>query len=108
MRHPSARWFHLAFALLAGCYSPSIQEGALGCAPGGKCPEGFQCFPDNRCYANGAAPDCNPACAGQTPVCDKTTLKCVGCLADNDCPAGFVCGTMAKTCKAGCTAAHPG
>src|SRR4051812_10070187 len=101
-----ARWFPLALLLVAGCYNPDIAGGALGCAPGGKCPEGYQCFPDNRCYKMGANPDCNPACAGQMPVCDKSTLKCVGCLGDKDCPTGFVCAAAMKTCRPGCNAGH--
>src|SRR3954451_24538655 len=93
-----------ALALLAGCYSPNLQPGALMCSVDGKCPQGLQCFPDKRCYPPGAMPGCNPPCAGATPVCDKTALQCVGCLADKDCPAAFVCALAQKTCKPGCSA----
>src|SRR4051812_37598111 len=90
----------LLLVAATGCYSPNIADGQLACAPGGKCPEGFHCLPDNKCYKAGANPDCNPPCSGMTPACDKTTLKCVGCLADKDCPAGALCA-MSRSCVPG-------
>jgi hypothetical protein len=36
---------------VAGCYSPTIQDGALACAEGKYCPQGFTCRePANLCY----------------------------------------------------------
>src|SRR5438552_15307862 len=96
----------LASSLASGCYSPNVTNGALACGANGSCPAGFQCFPDQRCYKEGSSPDCTPVCSGATPACDKTTLKCVGCLADADCPAGLLCALASKTCKAGCSRAH--
>ena len=91
---------------LAGCYSPNVASGAQQCSQLGQCPEGFTCFPDKRCYKPGATPDCNPACSGATRVCDKTSLKCVQCLADKDCPDGALCDLKSQACKPGCNAGH--
>ena len=98
----------LLFAVsAAGCYGPNIANGQQQCSVDGKCAEGFQCFPDKHCYKLGTTPDCSPACVGGS-VCDKTTLKCVECLIDKDCPAGRLCDASKKTCKSGCSATHPG
>jgi len=37
-------------ALLAGCFSPTYQDGAFECGPAGDCPPGFTCAQDNLCY----------------------------------------------------------
>ena len=103
------KWFAAVLALLAGCYNPNVPNGAQQCSPiGGKCPEGFSCFPDNHCYKAGSTPDCSPACSGATRVCDKTNLKCVQCLIDKDCPDGALCDTKSSACKPGCNAGHAG
>jgi hypothetical protein len=46
----------LIIALLAGCYNPNFAGGKLDCASGGKCPDGYYCAPDNKCYKNGTTP----------------------------------------------------
>ena len=37
---------------IAGCYSPSIEDGTLSCADG-RCPRGFMCGSDKLCHAGG-------------------------------------------------------
>jgi hypothetical protein len=46
----------LAAALL-GCAAPHYGSGHLRCAPGGKCPDGFYCAVDDRCWAQNSGPD---------------------------------------------------
>jgi hypothetical protein len=41
---------------LAACYDPAIPNGAQACASGGRCADGYQCGPDNRCYLVGQVP----------------------------------------------------
>ena len=46
-------------------------------------------------------PTCSPACTSPKPVCDTSTLTCVGCLGTSDCaasPTKPVCDTVAKAC----------
>ena len=93
--------------LAAGCYTPSIPDGVQLCSVDGKCADGMTCFADNHCYKTGANPTCATPCTGATPACDLTTLKCVGCLHDSDCPTTSLCDLNAKTCKLGCNAGHP-
>jgi len=50
------RSWPVVIALLAGCYSPSVHEGAP-CGPGGECPSGQACRADGRCYSDGASDD---------------------------------------------------
>ena len=61
----------------AGCYSPSISEGTLACAEGGKrCPDGFVCRDDKLCYRSyaGDAPADQPVDAMQMDVPDAAEL----------------------------------
>jgi hypothetical protein len=51
------RLWLLATLISAGCFSPSYNNGGLSCAPAGRCPSGFHCAGDNRCYRNGFDPD---------------------------------------------------
>jgi hypothetical protein len=44
-------------AALFGCAAPHYGSGHLRCAPGGKCPDGFYCAVDNRCWAQNSGPD---------------------------------------------------
>ena len=84
----------LLFALsgLGGCDS-----NGSPCAANGSCPEGFFCYPDNKCYQPGHAPTCTPQCFPPMGLCDPTSRSCVGCLSDRDCPDGKLC--VGKTCK---------
>lgn len=43
------RW--LALLMCAGCFSPTVEEGAE-CSPEGQCPPGQTCAGDRRCYAD--------------------------------------------------------
>ena len=40
----------VAALVLAGCFAPSVEEGAT-CSPDGECPPGQTCADDGRCYA---------------------------------------------------------
>jgi hypothetical protein len=42
---------HGLLLLLAGCFSPQVEEGAL-CAPDRRCPPGQTCADDGHCYAD--------------------------------------------------------
>ena len=99
----------LLLVIGAGCSNPApTGSPGVDCAQDGSCPAGLVCFPDWRCYAAGATPDCTPACYGALPLCDHRTLRCVACLADGDCPAGEVCSSPDQRCFAGCSASHAG
>ncbi len=51
----------LVVALAAGCYSPEIASGQLQCSvSGSKCPSGFHCAIDGRCWKNGEDPSGGP------------------------------------------------
>jgi MYXO-CTERM domain-containing protein len=57
------RYVWVAGLLLAGCYSPSFQDGHLQCAASGQqCPKDYHCAANNTCWHNGRDPD-----AGQAP-----------------------------------------
>ena len=45
----------LALGLVAACYDPDLHSGRIGCAADGRCPRGFQCAPDRRCWKPGEA-----------------------------------------------------
>jgi len=47
--------------LVAGCLSPSPQNGAVQCSADGACPSGYSCAADNRCYKPDALPDLSAA-----------------------------------------------
>jgi len=55
MRHRSTDFafgvwaFLVGVVTLAGCYKPSIQDGALGCGPNNSCPDGFHCM-SGHCF----------------------------------------------------------
>jgi len=39
-------------ASVTGCFAPSIGEGEISCDPDRKCPPGFMCAADGKCYKN--------------------------------------------------------
>jgi hypothetical protein len=41
--------------LAAGCYDPAIESGKLLCSADRRCPQGFACAPDARCWRPGDA-----------------------------------------------------
>jgi hypothetical protein len=49
------RWW--AALLLAGCTVPDLHSGNLQCAPAQRCPDGFHCAADDRCWRSGDDPD---------------------------------------------------
>jgi len=66
----------LAFALLAGCYSPSVDRCLYRCDTGGKCPSNLTCNSESWCAesevdsCSGAVPDASSACTWQTSNID--------------------------------------
>lgn len=49
----------------------------------------------------GTKPACDPACSGDTPVCDEAAKECVGCLNDGDCDGNTpLCDTDLNACVA--------
>ncbi len=42
---------------VAGCFTPSIQDGGFVCAAGGACPQGFSCIQDHCWSDYGPGPD---------------------------------------------------
>jgi hypothetical protein len=57
-----------AFALLVGCYSPNINQGAFTCGPNRACPDNYHCAANNRCYS------INVDAAVEKPVCTSFSL----------------------------------
>jgi hypothetical protein len=56
----------------------------------------------------GADADEAGADAGSSSLtCDTVKHRCVGCVADPDCPSGFICDRPAGACVPGCTLAKP-
>jgi len=45
----------IGLTVLAACYDPSLRSGEIACAADGRCPAGFQCAPDRRCWKPGDA-----------------------------------------------------
>ena len=45
----------LALGLCAACYDPNLRSGQMACSADGRCPSGFQCAPDRRCWKPGDA-----------------------------------------------------
>ena len=60
--HAPIGWLMLAASAAAlACYSPKLEDGALGCAAEGTCPRGFVCRLDRRCWRT---PDLNRSLDG--------------------------------------------
>ena len=93
----------VVMVVLGGCVVVPNPRGAE-CAQDGTCPERFTCFPDFRCYPYDADPPCNPPCYGAEPFCDKATLRCVECRADDDCETGSSCVPPVLRCRPDCAA----
>jgi hypothetical protein len=64
----------LALGLLAACYDPNLRSGQIACAADGRCPSGFQCAPDRRCWKPGDAD------VGRAPVQVRGALSSGGGL----------------------------
>jgi len=64
----------MALALLAACYDPNLRSGEIDCAADGRCPPGFQCAPDRRCWKPGDAD------VGRAPVQVAGTLSSGGLM----------------------------
>jgi hypothetical protein len=64
----------LGLLLLAACYDPNLRSGEIACATDGRCPPGFQCAPDRRCWKPGDAD------VGRAPVQVAGTLSSGGGL----------------------------
>ena len=64
----------LVLFLLAACYDPNLRSGEIACAADGRCPAGFQCAPDRRCWKPGDAD------VGRAPVHVAGTLSSGGGL----------------------------
>ncbi len=75
------------------------------------CPSGFVASEGGWCLALDAGADARPdgeadagpcgGCSGDTPVCDETSNRCVGCVQDTQCtdPAAPRCNTESNTCS---------
>jgi hypothetical protein len=82
----------LGLLMTAGCYNPSIGEGAFLCGPGGSCPDGFRCD-GTRCYKNKPAGDAGEdtgGCKSQELECSAASGSTGGC--DPVCQSGCACG----------------
>jgi hypothetical protein len=45
-------WLLIAFVGIAGCFTPTYHDGNTRCSADGKCPRGYRCGADNRCWRN--------------------------------------------------------
>jgi len=58
--------------------------------------------------ADGGTADADAAGdGGSSLTCDTVKHRCVGCVADPDCPAGFICDRPTGACVPGCTTTKP-
>ena len=82
------------------CDQPSGR--CVQCTVGNRaaCTSSQYCTPANRCEAG-----CDADAQCTSRHCDTTRHVCVGCMADDQCPAGQVCG-MTQSCVPGCNTAH--
>jgi len=64
----------IGLTVLAACYDPNLRSGEIACAADGRCPAGFQCAPDRRCWKPGDAD------VGRAPVQVAGTLSSGGGL----------------------------
>ena len=105
----STPWLVLAL-ILAGCGGT---PATIVCDP--VCPKDTHCT-ETGCVADNAPADigvvmdkdmtvmgCPSPCGGATPYCNANKM-CVGCLRDDNCPAGQICKTVGATatCAPGC------
>jgi hypothetical protein len=59
-----------AVVALTGCTSPSYTSGRVQCAPGDRCPDGFQCRADHHCWRDGTGP-----VEGNASLCATTQAR---------------------------------
>lgn len=85
----------ITYSCEAGC------KTTADCKPGGG-DAGTDGGADAADDADAAASD-----TGVSLVCDTIKHRCVGCVADPDCPSGFLCDRPSGTCVPGCTTTHP-
>ena len=89
----------LAIAIAAGCGGPSIEDGAIRCAADNKCPEGFACAVDSRCYRNIGV--CGDGELGPGEVCDPPGLCPQSCGDGSACTTDSAVGAAAS-CNIAC------
>ena len=82
------------------CDQPSGR--CVQCSAGNRdaCTSTQYCTSANRCETG-----CDSDAACTSRHCDTTRHVCVGCMADDQCPAGQVCSPT-QNCVAGCNTAH--
>ncbi|MBI2392086.1 MAG: hypothetical protein HYV09_21015 [Deltaproteobacteria bacterium] len=79
-----------------------------GCKTTADCkPGGGDAGADGGADAADDAAETGAAETGVSLVCDSIKHRCVGCVADPDCPSGFLCDRPSGTCVPGCTTTHP-
>ncbi|MFO0607211.1 MAG: fibrinogen-like YCDxxxxGGGW domain-containing protein [Polyangiales bacterium] len=79
-----------------------VSGRCVQCTPGNRtaCTMGQYCTAGMRCEAG-----CDADMQCDSRHCDTTQHVCVGCMADDQCPAGQVCGAT-RNCVPGCNDAH--
>jgi hypothetical protein len=82
----------LALAVVAGCASPQYKSGDLQCATMERCPAGFYCAGDQRCWATGTGPGNSDGGAGPSRCASSSALLCDGFEANAIDPQWHVSG----------------
>lgn len=96
-----ARVLPFAIAALAGCYSPSVNNGELRCSITDKrCPVGFHCATDGTCWKNGQDPGTTPPDLGDSGGGNLTAGS--PCSRNGQCMSGF-CAPEGVCCNRACT-----
>jgi hypothetical protein len=104
--HSRLPWLLIVAAAVAASCIQAADSGAFKCAPGGACPSGQICGPDDRCYTIGEVPDAGAADAGPTDAgqADAGSPDAGPIDAGRVCPDDSSCnGTQACGMVAGCT-----
>lgn len=76
----------------AGCYRPDIKDGGFICRPDKKCPDGFTCASDNRCWRNGMPKSDGGICQVPAPAPLCQSQPAAGAECDPVCQNGCACG----------------